>query len=208
MKSVVKGKVVKETYYIMENTKTILVDGEYKTVFTGKPRLQKDNSISEWKDILTVNGKIHYNEDDSVFGFNISKDETVYVNKSTYRADLDEIHVFTDKVVQTIEEYKEESEERLKELLADFNEQMINSNEAMLAYCKLHKLEPREADCEQVFKLVYSGKKYKIVDGAMIVIDKTSFDTSELDRALAECRSYVSTSVLGSMTNMISNSRK
>ena len=51
--------------------------------------------------------------------------------------------------------------------MAGFNEQMTESNEQMSAYCKLHKLDPRDTDCEELFKIVYPNKEYEIVDGKM-----------------------------------------
>ena len=188
MKSVVKGCIKKKEYSVVDNLKTITVGDENNSVFMDKPRLQYVTSVPSWKDILTVNGKIYYNGGEvSECGFNISEDETVHITKTVYRADLDEMHVFTDKVVETIEVDKVESEERFERLLADFNEQMINSNKSMLAYCKLHKLVPRETDCEEVFKLVYPGKRYKIIDGAMGVVEKTMpFEDKMIHRYLEQ----------------------
>lgn len=173
MKSVVKGKLMKEFYSVKENTKVIKVDGEDKRVFTAKPCLKQETELTGWEDILTIDGEIRYNQEALLLGwrdlhrFNLSEDETVELEKAIYRADLGETHVFTNKVVKTDEVNKEECEGHLSKLLADFNEQMITSNASMLAYCKLHKLDLRETDCEEVFKLVYPGEKYEILNGKM-----------------------------------------
>ena len=162
MKSIVKGQIVKETYSVVDNLTTITVDGEEKQVFVAKPRIDKQTEIAEWRDILTLDGEIRYNKSPDVGWFeavhnrfNISEEETVCEIKKIFRADLNENHYFTDKVVETRTVNKEESELRLRILMADFNEQMIESNEQMSAYCKLHKLDPRDTDCEELFKIVY-----------------------------------------------------
>ena len=174
MKSIVKGQIVKETYSVVDNLTTITVDGEEKQVFVAKPRIDKQTEIAEWRNILTLDGAMHYNTPpaDGWLGvvhrcFNISEDETVCEIKKIFRADLNENHYFTDKAVETRTVNKEESELRLRILMAGFNEQMTESNEQMSAYCKLHKLDPRDTDCEELFKIVYPNKEYEIVDGKM-----------------------------------------
>ena len=171
MKSVVKGQIVKETYSVVDNLTTITVDGEEQRIFTAKPYIDKQSEIVDWKDILTVDGKIRYNQYHSCLGwyseFNISETETVREVRSVFRADLNEMHHFTDKVVNVLTMNQCGSEEQLATLMADFNEQMIGSNEQMSAYCKLHKLNPHATDCEELFKIVCPGKEYEIVDGKM-----------------------------------------
>lgn len=166
MKSVVKGQIVKVTCRVFNNQANIIVDGKEKRVFIAKPYIDKQSEIVDWKDILTVDGEIYYNlgwsED-----FNISEDETVHEENKIFRADLNEMHHFTNKVLEVQFVDKDTSESALFHLMADFNEQMIESNEQMLAYCKLHKLDPRETDCEELFKIVYPGKEYEIINGKM-----------------------------------------
>ena len=171
MKSVVKGQIVKETYSVVDNLTTITEDGEEKRVFTARPHILAQLEIEDWKDILVVDGEICYNRESACLGwcaeFNISENETVREIRSVFRADLNEKHYFTNKVLETQSVNKEESESKLRILMADFNEQMIESNEQMSAYCKLHKLDPRETDCDELFKILYPGKEYEIVDGKM-----------------------------------------
>ena len=175
MKSIIKGQIIKETYSVVDKMTTVTVDGKERRIFTGKPYIYKKSNIVDWKDILTVDGEVYYNANNAQVNcnviwfneFNISASEPVRELEKVFRADLNEMHHFTSKIVEKQTVNKEESEKQLAVLLADFNEQMIESNERMLVYCKLHKLNPRETDCEELFKIVYPNKEYIIVGGKM-----------------------------------------
>ena len=168
----VKGKIIENSYYIENNLKKIRKDNNDKLVYTEKPKLMKESRIVKWEDICNFDGKPYYNKHvktfyDSKNSINISENEEVTIDKEVFRADLNELHLFTDKIVEEIENFKEEVEESFKRELELFNEMMIESNEKLLSYCKLHKLNPKETDCIELFKLVYGHGNYKIVDGIM-----------------------------------------
>lgn len=165
----VKGKIIENTYDVKVNVKDVGENGEVKFLYLAKPELIKQAEVIDWVDICEFSGQPYYN---SGFTFsktiNISEDEQVCVTKEVFRADLYELHLFTDKVVQELDKYKEKSELYFKEELANFNEQMIESNERLLSYCKLHKLDPRDTDAIELFKLVYNHSNYKITDGVIL----------------------------------------
>ena len=171
----IKGKNITNFYSVKAN-KTIKVinDNEPKTIYTARPELIKEAKV-EWLEICSFEGDMSYDEVGSYyFGLgsktiHISEDEKVNVNKVIFRADLNEKHVFTNKVIDEMDdcESKFSSEMIFNNELSDFNAAMINSNDTMLTYCKLHKLFPEDTDCIELFKLVYPGETYEIVDGVM-----------------------------------------
>lgn len=192
MKSVVLGKVVDNYYKLVSNTKTVNQNGEDVTIFEKKPEMIKEKKIREWKEICSFKGEplwnyeyrsfemssLHYHNyhidrEDNRSRFNISENEDVVIDKRVFRADLGELHLYSDKTLEEIDVDKEIIEAAYEKILGDFNFAMNTSNEKMKSYCKLHGLNMRKADCEKVFEMVYPGEKYQIVDGKMIII-KTS----------------------------------
>lgn len=167
----VKGKVILNKYRVESNLKKIKKDNKSELVYTARPTLIKESNVIDWQDICKFNGEPYYNKECfTVFGksaINISEDETVYINREVFRADLNELHVFTDKIVEESDVCKEKFEAKFKQELANFNEQMIESNDRLLSYCKLHKLNQRETDAIELFKLIYGHSNYQITDGVM-----------------------------------------
>ena len=181
MKTKIFGQKIINTYEVIDKRKEIEgEDGELKKVFIAKPYIKKNSEVADWTTIVPdIEGEIKRNEVlicghlTVLNSINIGKDESIDINEKVYRADLDEVHVFTDKVIEKRDEGKEEAETRLAELIGDYNEQIIASDERMITYCKLHKLDIREADCEEVFKLVYPDQTFKIKDGVVYVNAET-----------------------------------
>lgn len=174
MKTKVKGKIIENTYCLKNNLKEIKKDDESKFVYTARPELIKETRFVDWKDICEFSGYPYYNsKPTTTLSFNtfneinISENETVHIDKEIFRADLNELHLFTNKIVEETDKRKRLSEEEFESELASFNEQMIESNEKLLSYCKLHKLNPRETDVIELFKLVYSHSNYEIINGVM-----------------------------------------
>lgn len=171
MKTRVQGKVLKVTYSVEKNAEKTEENGKTKYIFSAKPELKKKEEIMEWKDICSYTGLPHYDEE-LIYGYvtdtmHISENECVTVKKAIFRADLGEYHVQTDKVLDTIEVNKEESEAAYNAIMKTFNRVMIESNEKMMSYCKLHKLDPEETDCVELFHLVYPNEHYCINNGKM-----------------------------------------
>ena len=177
-------------YEVVDHLKELKDEnGKSKTVFDARPFIHVCSEVEDWATIVPdIDGEIKRNEVlicghlTALNSINIGKYESIDINEKIYRADLDEMHVFTDKVIEERDEGKEEAEARLAELIGDYNEQMITSNKNMTAYCKLHKLNPREADCEEVFKLVYPCQRLEIINGTMrpflFGFDRGKADTS------------------------------
>lgn len=183
----IKGKDITNFYSVKTNkTSKAVSDNELKTIYTARPEIVKEAKV-EWKEICNFEGEMSYDETYNYFfissskTIHISEDEKVNVDKVVFRADLNEKHAFTDKVLCELDdpESKFDAEMLFNEELADFNEAMINSNDAMLAYCKLHKLLPEGTDCIELFKLVYPGETYEIVDGVMKKKETSKYEFSE-----------------------------
>ena len=179
MQTVVFGKIIEKRHEIDAKVKTIEEDGNKKIVYTAKPEKKVTEEIVGYKEILRFDGEPRYNSRDFLWGvssyhgeFNINEDEVVKIEKEIFRADLNEMHLRTYKVLETRELYKDEIENVHQTYVEDFNEQMIVSNERMKSYCDLHKLAYGETDAIELFKLVYPEEEYEIKDGKMIVKEK------------------------------------
>lgn len=184
MKTIIQGKNLKTTYGVDYKWKTIKNDkNEDITVYTSKPELKKETIIDNWKTIYEVNEIIEFNQIPKTFsGFNfnmtptvgtinLSETEEVKINEKIYRADLNAIILHTDKVLNEEEFFKEESEEILRCQLSVFNKMMIESNELLFSYCKLHKLNPADTDVDELFNVVYPDKSYEITEGRLVLND-------------------------------------
>ena len=178
MRTVVLGKNIEHFYEIDSKRQDIKrSDGTYDTVFTDKPVLTTHNKIIDWEEILSYDGEPRYNNDfdpwsSHIHKMCISETDIVCAEREVFRADLNEVHVYTDRIMTEIEMYKEEAEREYAELVALFNKQMIESNDKMKAYCDLHKLNYEETDCTELFKLVYPDESWEIKDGKMQVASK------------------------------------
>lgn len=179
MKTVVKEKVVSKNYELNENCKF----DEGKRVFIGRPTIKENKEVIGYQDICTFEGDFHYNKTFNMWAFpfgernalNISEDKEVIVEREIFRADLNELHLITSEETVACSN-KETAEEILNELMKEFNKQMIESNEKLLAYCNLHKLNIEEVDSDELFKLVYPDDTYKIIDGKLVV-EKNKYNT-------------------------------
>ena len=174
MKTVVKGKIVENAYSVIPHTKEIKDEsGTVKTVYDAKPELKKESKIIGWEELCDFNHEPIFNETygthswlDSKY-MNIRNKEIRIINK-IFDADEDEIHLFSDKTVKETDIDKDVSEVNYNFHIRKFNKMMIESNEKMNSYCKLHKLDPQETDAIELFKLIYPDQEYEIKDGKMI----------------------------------------
>ena len=91
----------------------------------------------------------------------MSENESVCVEEEIFRADLVEYLQRVNKVIEEIDENKEESETELQMLVAEFNKTAIENNMEMLNYCKLHKLTPGETDAEELYKLLHPDESFR-----------------------------------------------
>lgn len=191
MRIVLKAKDIIKTYKV--NTGKIQEkfsqDLTIKEYYDKKPTLDYDET-EEWKvDILSYEGELAYNYygGGGIFRtglnkseeMNISETETVSVIKVIFRADLNEYHVYTNKINSRIELNKEEAKNELKKEIALYNRAMIESNDKMKRYCLDNALIPEEHNPKEIFKFVYPNKGMKIVDGEIIAVSHLSESTIE-----------------------------
>lgn len=177
MKTIIQGKILKTTYGVDDKRKTIQVNNERSVkVYTGKPELTKNTEIVSWETIAEFDEKIEYNSKVCFFfttmiktnlgEINLTEDEKVNVIESITRVDLGAYVLHVDKILDEKTGWKSEAEEILKYQIKDYNKQMIESNERLLGYCKLHNLVPSETDVDELFKQVYPNESYRIEDGS------------------------------------------
>ena len=130
----------------------------------------KQGKIKEWSELCLYKGEPRYN---SRIGFalynniNISENETVSIEEEIFRADLNEMHLHTNKVVEEKDVNKEDALSILEVQIKAFNKMMIESNNRLMAYCDLHKLSYEDTDCIELFKLVFPDDGYVIENGVM-----------------------------------------
>ena len=203
MRTVVLGKIIENHYSVDLKQKTTDKDGKIKTVYTDKPVVNKTTEIKDWKEICSFKGEPRYNKGHKELSFlntiNISVDDYVSIIKEVFRADLNELHLFTDKVIEEIDIDKFEADELLVKHIKDFNKTMIESNDVMRDYCDLHCLSYETSDCIKVFNLVFPDKIYEIVDGVMkaketkYLSSKQIADITDVESCIASAKSYAHT---------------
>ena len=184
MKTKVFGKKIENIYGVDHKWKFIKDEnGEDKTVYTDKPTLTRESNVKEWVELCSYKGEPRYNSTRMYYMYNainISEDETVMIEEEIFRADLNEMHLHTNKVVETIEVNKEDMVETCKCQIKAFNKMMIESNNKLMAYCDLHKLSYKDTDAIELFKLVFPDEEYVIEDGVMKVKEKVKATTYAL----------------------------
>ena len=172
------GRKIEKIYSVNKNTEAItdekgFVIGER---FKAKPELHCATEIVGYEEILNYGGRPEY--DDFLIGISktlhISENERVKIENVKFRADLAEFHVHTYKVVEETESFKESSIEEYNVAVKAFNKTMIESNDTLLAYCKLHNLDVENTDCYELFKVVYSDETPVISDGKMKIVAKSN----------------------------------
>lgn len=73
-----------------------------------------------------------------------------------FHADIPEWRQYVDKVVKNIDYDMEETKAQYKELIREYNAYVINGDERLLAYCKLHNLDIKETDPDELKKILPS----------------------------------------------------
>lgn len=196
MKTKVFGKKIKNVYSVNHNMKTIKDEhGDDVEVYAGKPVLIKKIEIEKWVELCNFEGEPRYNDDFSILSgmyhrINISDEEEIEIEKEIFRADLNELHLHSKKVVDETEEGKDRAEIEYKRSVEKFNRTMIESNDRLKSYCDLHKLSYEDTDCVELFKLLYPEDDYVIEDGVMKVKEKPNkllYATSANTLSLAIC---------------------
>lgn len=175
------GSKIEKIYSVNKNTEAItdekgFVIGER---FKAKPELHCATETVGYEEILNYEGRPEY--DDFLVGFSrtlhISENERVKIEDVKFRADLAEFHVYTYKVVEETENFKESSIEEYNEAVKAFNKAMIESNDTLLAYCKLHNLDVENTDCYELLKVVYPDETPTINKGKIEILPKNTVYT-------------------------------
>ena len=170
MRTKIKGRNIRTEYSVEKNYKEEQEFGKIIQVFTEQPQLLQKSEIVSYPELFDIDILC-----DTVsmlsYKFAISEDEILSVDNMIFRADLNELHIFTYKVCNEEEINKKESEAEYKKLIAAFNKQMIISNKRMMDYCDVNKLSYEDTDCTQLFRVIYPNSKYQIKNGVMMVMD-------------------------------------
>jgi hypothetical protein len=187
MKTIIQGKNLVTTYSVDHKWKQITdTKGDIKTVYAGKPELKKETVLDSWAVIKEYDEKVEFNIKplghiftlnlcDPIGRINLSEDEEIVITEKIFRTDLGAYVLHTDKVLDEKVLYKEESEDILKSQIKEFNKQMIESDEKLLSYCNLHKLVLEDTDVDELFKLVYPDKIYRIEDVKLVAKGNDKF---------------------------------
>lgn len=178
MKTRVFGKKIEERYVV--NLHQATIEDEQRVVFTNKPELDKKTAILDWEELCSYDGEPRYNSSkyqENVFSnsyntMNISESERVVVEEEIFRADLNEMHLYTNKIVSKIEPNAVSATQEYNYAIKQFNKQMIMSNDQLKAYCNLHKLSYEDTNCVELFTVVFPGEQYEIKDGKMKIKEK------------------------------------
>ena len=181
MKTRLFGKKIENIYDVDHKQKEIKDEnGDFKTVYTGKPTITKETKVKEWSELCSYDGEPRYNL--NLFDFygykkcNISEDEMVSIEDEIFRADLNEMHLHTNKIVEERDVDKEDAMSILDGQIKAFNKMMIESNDRLMTYCDLHKLSYEDTDCIELFKLVFPNDEYVIKDGVMKELKRNLID--------------------------------
>ena len=166
-----------ETFWRVEPHTHIVGAGNDATryVFDAKPEIIKDVVELDPVEICQYEGRPCVSSYKCVFAdpkINIG-DEEVNVKKDIFFADLSEWRQYVDKVVSNVDYYKEEVELDYADLVAQYNEQMINEDEKLKAYCNLHHLNPVETDVDELKKIVYGNYITLTGNGTMTLTSGT-----------------------------------
>lgn len=182
MQTVLLGQVVKKKYEAVRNCEERMINGELVEVFTGVPELKEEESVDEWREFCRYDGEPRYTQalNDMWKRFEGFYDKEFFwqgmrikAKQENFHADLNEVHVETDHILDFIEEGKDIAESLHSTDMYLFNEEMIKSNESLKAYCDLHKLDYGSTDCRQLFKIVYPNKSWTIINGEMVDVEIT-----------------------------------
>ena len=188
MKTKIFGKKIERIYSVDSKQAEIQEEnGKTKIIYTAKPELVESTIVSSWIELFSYIGEPRYNYNSTetwiypynnirLFGklnqINISANETVFIEEEIFRADLNEMHLHTNKIIEEIEVDKEKSLSIYEEQVKAFNNMMIKSNDRLRRYCDLHKLSYEDTNCVELFKLVFPNDSFIIEDGVMKVMGK------------------------------------
>lgn len=173
------GKVVENTYEVDRKLESAICNdkNDVELIYTDKPTIKVTPNVASWVELCSYDGEPRYNKENLLFSlyshrmeFNISENETVTLEKEIFRADLNEIHLHTNKIVEAVDLNKDNAEFDYEIEVRAFNKVMIESNEALKAYCDLHKMSYEDTDCFKLFEVVFPNEILKIKNGKMVTM--------------------------------------
>ena len=139
-----------------------------------KPRLSRTTECNP-EEYLVFNGTNIRSNSHLFYEINVGDNESVEVYSEVFRADKNEMILYTTKVLSEEDTNKEEMELQLAELLREYNKQEIGKDEELLAYCKLHKLDIENTDVDELIKVVkHNADAYINSVGRIFVCDYTA----------------------------------
>ena len=143
-----------------------------------RPQVVRKVELNHNEEILRFEGVPHYNSrSNGIFSYacygerlNISENEEVEQEKKVFRPDLNEIHIFTNKIISEFEDTEEKArvEEEVKQGIAAFNKKTIEDNEKMKKYCDLHRLDHEVTDPIELANLIYGKGSWALVEGKIV----------------------------------------
>lgn len=165
----VMGRVT-DTYWSVEENCHIDYESK-KLIFDAKPEIKKDVVDCDPVVICEYDGNpvslVGYNNDDYWASGIFIDGEFVVEQKREFHADIPEWRQYVDKVVKNIDHYKESSETRYKTLIRAYNTYVINKDEKLLSYCKLHNLDIKETDPDELKKILPSNNTISPIQSAL-----------------------------------------
>ena len=161
----VMGRVT-DTYWSVEENCHIDYESK-KLIFDAKPEIKKDVVDFDSVVICEYDGNpvslVGYNNDDYWASGIFISGEFVTEQKREFHADIPEWRQYVDKVVKNVDYDMEETEAQYKELICEYNAYVINGDEKLLAYCKLHNLDIKETDPDELRKVLPSNNTISTV---------------------------------------------
>ena len=146
----VMGRVT-DTYWSVEENCHIDYESK-KLIFDAKPEIKKNVVDCDPVVICEYDGSPVICCEYGVF----IDGEFVAEQKREFHADIPEWRQYVDKVVRNIDYDMEETEAQYKELICKYNAYVINGDERLFAYCKLHNLDIEETDPDELKKILPS----------------------------------------------------
>lgn len=151
------GRITDTKWSLQRNCK---LDKDNKYIFDAKPIIEKE--------VVDIGNEVicEYDaEPQSVYNTYINGENIIEI-KREFHADIPEWREYVDVVVKNTDFFKEEVEKEYEQLIREYNAYVINGDEKLLAYCKLHGLVIEETDADELREFIPNQTKYNsdIVD--------------------------------------------
>lgn len=145
------GRITDTTWSLQRNCK---LDKDNKYIFDAKPIIEKE--------VVDIGNEVICEYDavpQSVYNTYINGENIIEI-KREFHADIPEWREYVDVVVKNTDFFKEEVEKEYEQLIREYNAYVINGDEKLLAYCKLHGLVIEETDADELREFIPNQTKY------------------------------------------------